>query len=54
MTVSGIFTTPGIGGIIAVVVLLGAAAIYLGLTRWILQGGRQDQPPWERMGWPFE
>jgi hypothetical protein len=54
MTVSSIFTTPGIGGIIATVVLLGAAAIYLGLTRWILQGGREEQPPWERMGWPFE
>jgi hypothetical protein len=54
MTISRIFTTPGIGGIIAVVVLLGAAAIYLGLTRWILQGGREEQPPWERMGWPFE
>jgi hypothetical protein len=54
MSISWIFTTPGIGGIIAVVVLLGAAAIYLGMTRWILQGGRQEQPPWERMGWPFE
>jgi hypothetical protein len=54
MTISSIFTTPGIGGIIAMVVLMGAAAIYLGLTRWILQGGREEQPPWERMGWPFE
>jgi len=54
MTISEVFTTPGIGGIITVAVLLGAAAIYLGLTRWILQGGREEEPPWERMGWPFE
>lgn len=54
MTISEVFTTPGIGGVIAVAVLLGAAAIYLGLTRWILQGGREEEPPWERMGWPFE
>jgi hypothetical protein len=54
MTVSAIFTTAGIGGIIVVAVLLSAAAAYIGLTRWILQGGREDKPPWERMGWPFE
>ena len=49
-----IFTTPGIGGLIAVIVLSSAVAIYVGLTRWILQGGREEAPPWERMGWPFE
>jgi hypothetical protein len=49
-----IFTTPGIGGIIVATVMLSAAAIYVGLTRWILQGGREEAPPWERMGWPFE
>ena len=54
MNVSWIFTTPGIGGIIAVTVLSSAIAIYFGLTRWILRGGREDVPPWERMGWPFE
>ncbi|MBU0703737.1 MAG: hypothetical protein KKC18_07705 [Chloroflexi bacterium] len=54
MTISAIFTTPGIGGIIAITVLLGAAAIYFGLTHWILQGGREDEPPWERMRWPFK
>ena len=54
MSFSDIFTTPGIGGIIALVVLSSAALIYLGLTRWILQGGREDEPPWEQMGWPFD
>ncbi len=54
MTIAAIFTTPGIGGIIATTVLLGAVGIYVGLTRWILQGGQEDDPPWERMGWPFE
>jgi len=37
-----IFTTPGIGGIIAIVVFLGAATVYAGLTYWILQGGRTE------------
>lgn len=54
MTVADLFTTPGIGGIITMAVLASAAAVYLGLTRWILQGGREDEPPWERRGWPFE
>ena len=54
MNISWIFTTPGIGGIIAVAVLLSAAAIYIGLTHWILQGGREEAPPWEQMGWPFK
>jgi len=54
MTILDIFTTPGIGGIIAMTVLGGAAVIYFGLTRWILQGGREDEPQWERRGWPFE
>lgn len=48
------FTTPGIGGLVATVVLLSAAAVYVALTRWILQGGQEEKPPWERMGWPFE
>jgi hypothetical protein len=52
--ISALFTTPGIGGIIATVVLVSATAIYVGLIRWVLQGGREDQPPYERMGWPFE
>jgi hypothetical protein len=54
MNVSQIFTTPGVGGIIVVIVLSSAAIVYLGLTRWILRGGREDAPPWERLGWPFE
>jgi len=54
MTISDIFTTPGIGGLIAIIVLLGAAVIYFGLTYWILQGGREERSPWERMGWPFK
>jgi len=53
MTISAIFTTAGIGGIIATTVLVVAAAIYFGLTRWILQGGRGEEPLWERMRWPF-
>ncbi|MGD1996153.1 MAG: hypothetical protein PVH62_05195 [Anaerolineae bacterium] len=54
MSIGSIFTTPGIGGIIAMVVLAGAAAIYVGLTRWILRGGQEEEPPWKQMGWPFE
>jgi hypothetical protein len=53
MTISAIFTTPGIGGIIATTVLLSAAVIYTGLTYWILRGGREEEPRWERMGWPY-
>jgi hypothetical protein len=54
MTISALFTTPGIGGIIATAVLLSAAIVYSGLTYWILQGGREERPPWERMGWPYK
>jgi hypothetical protein len=54
MSVAEFFTTPGFGGIVVGIVLLGAAVIYLGLTRWILQGGQDEERPWERMGWPFE
>ena len=54
MDISVIFTAPGIGGIIAITVLLCAAAVYFSLTRWILQGGREEEPPWERIGWPFK
>ena len=54
MNISWLFTTPGIGSIIVVGVLLTAAVVYVGLTRWILQGGQEEVPPWERMGWPFE
>jgi hypothetical protein len=53
-TISLLFTTPGIGGIIATVVLVGAAVVYVGLIRWILQGARKEQPSYERMGWPFK
>lgn len=52
--ISAALTTPGIGGIIATVVLTGAAAVYVGLIRWVIQGGQEEQPPYERMGWPFE
>ena len=54
MDISAIFTTPGIGGIIATTVLLSAAVIYFSLTRWILQGGQEEEAPWEQMGWPFK
>jgi hypothetical protein len=54
MTISDLFTTPGIGGIIATSVLLGAAVVYFGLTYWILRGGREERPPWEGMGWPYK
>jgi hypothetical protein len=54
MNVGTIFTTPGIGGLIATIVLLVAAVTYLILTRWIMRGGREEEPPWERMGWPFK
>jgi len=54
MTIPNMFTTPGIGGIIATAVLLCAAATFFGLTYWILCGGREEEPPWERMGWPYK
>ena len=54
MDIGAIFTTPGIGGLIAITVLGCAAVVYVGLTYWILQGGREDEPPWENRGWPFD
>ncbi len=54
MTISTFFTTPGLGGIFAITVLLSAAVTYFSLTRWILRGGQEEGQPWERMGWPFE
>ena len=54
MTIAAFFTTPGIGGLIVGIVLLSAAVIYAGLTHWILRGGREEAPPWERMGWPHD
>ena len=53
MGIAMIFTTPGIGGLIAISVLGFASVLYVGLTYWILQGGREDEPPWEHMDWPF-
>jgi hypothetical protein len=52
MTVGDIFTTAGIGGLIVAVVMTAAAAVYAGLTYWILQGGREEEP-WDDLGWPF-
>ncbi len=54
MNISTFFTMPGIGGLFAIIVLLTAAVIYFSLARWVLQGGREEEPPWERMGWPFK
>lgn len=52
MTFGDIFTTAGIGGLIVAAVMSIAAAIYAGLTYWILQGGRRKEP-WDQMDWPF-
>jgi hypothetical protein len=54
MTISALFTTPGIGGLIATTLLLIAAVIYFGLTYWILRGGQEEKRHWERMGWPYK
>jgi hypothetical protein len=54
MNISALFTTPGIGGIIAATVLFSAAVVYFGLTYWILRGGQEEEPRWERMGWPYK
>jgi len=43
MNIGAIFTTPGIGGIIAIVVLVSAVVIYTGLTYWIMHGGKKEQ-----------
>ncbi len=43
MNIGAIFTTPGIGGIIAIVVLVSAVVIYTGLTYWIMRGGKKEQ-----------
>ncbi len=43
MSIGAIFTTPGIGGVIAITVLVGAVVIYTGLTYWIMRGGKKDQ-----------
>lgn len=36
------FTTPGIGGLVVIIVIGLAATVYIGLTRWILQGGQKN------------
>lgn len=41
--VSAFFTSPGPGGVIILVVLVGALFIYIGLTRWILRGGKEQK-----------
>ena len=43
MNIGAIFTTPGIGGIITIVVLVSAVVIYAGLTYWIMHGGKKEQ-----------
>jgi hypothetical protein len=34
--------TPGIGGVIVMVVFCGALGLYYYLTRWILKGGKDE------------
>lgn len=40
--ISAFFTKPGLGGVVAAIVFIAASAIYYGLTRWILAGGREE------------
>lgn len=49
-----LFLTPTAGGLIAITVLTGAGIIYAVLTRWIIRGGQEEKPSWERMGWPYK
>lgn len=35
------FTSPGPGGLVVIFVIGLATTIYIGLTRWILQGGQK-------------
>lgn len=37
------FNTPGVGGVIILVVFLGACAIYYRLTRWIIDGDKDGE-----------
>lgn len=37
------FTSSGPGGVVVVSVIVLAATIYYLLTRWILEGGREEQ-----------
>jgi hypothetical protein len=54
MDISSLFTTPGIGGLVVTAVMTIAAVTYVSLTIWALRGGRDDDPPWEHLGWPFD
>lgn len=35
------FTAPGPGGLVVIFIIGLAATIYIGLTRWIIQGGQK-------------
>lgn len=35
------FTSPGPGGLVVIFVIGLATTVYIGLTRWILQGGQK-------------
>lgn len=39
--IADLFTTPGPGGVVVLVVVTLAATVYFRLTRWILQGGEE-------------
>ena len=40
--ISAFFTTSSPGGVVVIVVFLTAAVIYYRLTRWILDGGKEE------------
>lgn len=48
--VEAFFTTPGLGGVVVITVIVLAATIYVLLTRWILKGGETEEDAWRRRG----
>ncbi|MBS1252497.1 MAG: hypothetical protein MAG451_01536 [Anaerolineales bacterium] len=47
--IGAFFTTPGPGGVVVILVLGLAGAIYVLLTRWILQGGQAEEGTMRRL-----
>lgn len=48
--IDSLFTSAGPGGVVVILVIGTAATVYFMLTRWIVQGGEDDGPGFNRFG----
>lgn len=46
--IASLFTSAGPGGVVVILVIGVASAVYFWLTRWIVQGGEDDGPGFKR------